>query len=165
MISIIESKLTFFEVQVEGGFSHTAELHQAYFGKAPEAFDAVNMVGTDGKLVFRMVNAIVLLIAQINDAVVGAKPIGMDGRSGLDFAFDNRIKRFTSAVRNDLGINLSVSFIDAENDRFAVSSMTTLASNTPRTLVKIRPARSLRKTEIRSRNITRSAGESMSNIG
>ena len=89
----------------------------------------------------------------------------MDGRSGLNPAFDNRIKRFTSAVRNDLGINLSVSFIDAENDRFAVSSTTTLAANSPRTKVGFVQLDLSGKTEIRSRNITRSADESMSNIG
>ena len=127
MISIIESKLTFFEVQIEGGFSHAAKFHQANFGKAPEAFDAVDMIGADGKFIVRVVDPIVLLIAQIDDAVVGAKPVGMDNGSNINFAFDNRIKRFTSAVRNDLGINLSVSFIDAEDDRFTITS----ASSTP----------------------------------
>ena len=77
-----------------------------------------------------------LLIAQIDDAVVGPKPVGMDNRSNIDFAFDNRIKRFTRAVRNDLGINLSVSFVDAENDRFPVSSTTPRAANTPCTKIR-----------------------------
>ena len=61
MISIIESKLTFFEVLVTGGFSHTAKLHQAYFGKAPEAFDAVNVISADGKFIVRMIDPIVLV--------------------------------------------------------------------------------------------------------
>ena len=50
-------------MQVESGFSHTAKLHQAYFGKAPEALDAVNMVGADGKFIVRVLDPIVLLIA------------------------------------------------------------------------------------------------------
>ena len=136
MISIIESKLTLFKVQIEGRFSHTAKLHEAYFGKAPEAFDAVNVIGADGKFIVRMVDSIVLLVAQIDDAVIGPKPVGMDGRKHIDFAFDNRIKRFTRAIRNDLGINLSVSFVDAENDSFAVSSTATLAANTPCTKIR-----------------------------
>jgi len=152
-------------VQVEGGFLHTAKLHQTYFGKAPEAFDAVNVIGADGKFIVRMIDPIVLLIAQIDDAVVDPKPVGMDNGSNIDFAFDNRIKRFTRAVRNDLGVNLSVSFVDAENDRFTVSSTTPLAANTSCTFVAIRPVRFLPKMEIRSRNIMRSADESMSNIG
>ena len=65
-------------MQVEGGFSHAAKLHQANFGKAPEAFDAVNMVGADGKFIVRVVDSIVLLIAQIDDAVIGPKPVSMD---------------------------------------------------------------------------------------
>ena len=79
MFPIIESKLTFFKVQVEGGLSHTAKLYQAYFGKAPEAFDAVNVIVADGKFIVRMIDSIVLLIAKIDDAVIGPKPVGMDG--------------------------------------------------------------------------------------
>ena len=119
-----------------GGFSHTAKLHQTYFGKAPEAFDAVDMVGADGEFILTVLDSIMLLIAQIDDAVIGPKPVGMDGRKHIDFAFGNRIKRSARAVRNNLGINLSVAFVDAKNDGFAVSSTTTLAANSPRTKVR-----------------------------
>ena len=44
-------------------------------------------------------------------------------------AFENRVKRGSGAVRHDLGINAAISFVDAENDRFAVSSAATLAAN------------------------------------
>ena len=37
------------------------------------------MVGADSEFILAVVDAIVLLIAQIDDAVVGAKTIGMDG--------------------------------------------------------------------------------------
>ena len=49
------------------------------FGEALEAFDAVNVIGTEGEFILAVLDAIVLLIAQIDDAVVGAKTIGMDG--------------------------------------------------------------------------------------
>ena len=79
MFSIIESKLTFFKVQVEGGFSHAAKLYESNFGKAPEAFDTVDVVRSDGKFVLGMVYAIVLLVAEMDYAVIRAKPVSMDG--------------------------------------------------------------------------------------
>ena len=66
-------------MQIESGFSHTTKLHQAYFGKAPEAFYTVDMVATDDEFVLTMLEMIVLLVTQIDDAVVGSKVVGMDG--------------------------------------------------------------------------------------
>ena len=66
-------------MQVEGGFSHTAKLHQAYFGVTPEAFDAVDMVGTDGEFVLPVLHPIVLLVTQIDDTIVGPKAVSVDG--------------------------------------------------------------------------------------
>lgn len=37
------------------------------------------MIGADGEFINGMVNAIVILIAQIDDAVIGSKDVGMDG--------------------------------------------------------------------------------------
>ena len=79
MFSIIESKLTFFKVQVEGRFSHTAKLYEPNFGKAPEAFDTVDVVSSDGEFVLGMIYAIVLLVTEMDYAVVRAKPVSMDG--------------------------------------------------------------------------------------
>ena len=66
-------------MQIEGGFSHAAKLHQANFGVAPEALDAVDMVAADGEFVLAMLDSIVLLLTQIDDAIVGPKAVGMDG--------------------------------------------------------------------------------------
>lgn len=48
-MSIIESKFTFFQVQIEGKLLHTAELHQADFGIGPEAFYTVDVIGSEGE--------------------------------------------------------------------------------------------------------------------
>ena len=37
------------------------------------------MVRADSEFILAVLDSIVLLIAQIDDAVVGAKPVGMDG--------------------------------------------------------------------------------------
>ena len=66
-------------MQIESGLSHTTKLHQAYFGKAPEAFYTVDMVATDGEFVLTMLDTIVLWVTQVDDAVVDSKPVGIDG--------------------------------------------------------------------------------------
>ena len=69
MSAIIKSKLALFQVQVESVLWHTTKFDKAYFGKAPEAFDAVYMVGADGEFILAVLDSIMLLIAQIDDAV------------------------------------------------------------------------------------------------
>ena len=96
---------------------------------------------------------------------MGAKPIGMDGWSSVDFAFDNRIKRVTRAVRNDLGINAAVAFIDAEDDPFYQRLRGHACREFAWHQSTISIARLLPKKEIRFRNMKRSADGSMSNIG
>ncbi len=44
-------------MQAEGRFSHTAKLYESNFGKAPEAFDAVDVVRSDGEFIGRMIVA------------------------------------------------------------------------------------------------------------
>ena len=66
-------------MQVEGRFSHTAKLYESNFGKAPEAFDAIDVVRSDGEFILGMIDSIVLLVAQIDYAIVRPKPVSMDG--------------------------------------------------------------------------------------
>lgn len=128
-MSVIESKLTFFEVQIEGRFSHTAELYETNFSEGPEAFDAVDVVGSESKKILAVVDAVVLFVAQIDQGMIGPKAVGMDGRLLINLAFYDRIKRFTRTVRDYLGIDLSVSFVNAEDDGFSVSPASSLAAN------------------------------------
>ncbi len=123
-------------MQVEGGFSHAAKLYRADFGKAPEAFDAVDMVCPDGEFIGRMIDPVMLLIAQIDYSVIGAKTVGMDNGSGIHLAFDDRVKRFAGTVGDDLGIDLAVSFVNTEDDRFAAGSASSLAADTLCTKVR-----------------------------
>ncbi len=66
-------------MQVECGFSHTAKRYKSDFGNAPEAFDAVDAVRSDGEFISRMVDVIVLLVTQIDYAIIRPKPVSMDG--------------------------------------------------------------------------------------
>ena len=55
---------------------------------------------------------------------------------GSYLAFENRVKRGSGAIRNDLGINAAIAFIDTENDRFTVSSTATFTTDPLRTEVR-----------------------------
>jgi len=62
-------------------------------------------------------------------------------------------------------MDLSVAFIDAEDDHFTESSTTALAANSLGTKVGFVQLRCLPKKEIRFHSTKRSADESMSNTG
>ena len=66
-------------MQVEGRFSHAAKLYESNFSKAPEAFDTVDVVRSDGEFILGMIDAIMLLVTQIDYAIVRPKPVSMDG--------------------------------------------------------------------------------------
>ena len=66
-------------MQIEGGFSHAAELDETDFGEAPEAFDTVYVVRAESENVLVVVDAKVLFVAQIDDRIIGTKTVGKDG--------------------------------------------------------------------------------------
>lgn len=126
---MIESKLTFFKMQVKGVGVHAAESGEPSFGKAPETLDAVYMRPPVSEFIFGMLHAIVLFVTQVHQAVVAAPAIGVDDTFRADLAPDHRLQRGFAAVRDDFGVDLAVALKDAENDRFAVSAATSFAAN------------------------------------
>ena len=57
LVSVIESKLTLFEVQVKGRFAYPPEPRQTGFSEAPETLDAVDMSLAPGKLISAMIDS------------------------------------------------------------------------------------------------------------
>src|SRR5215204_2074357 len=111
---MIEPELALLQMQVKGRAAHAAELDEPGLRHAPEALDAVDVGRASGELVAVMAYTIVLLVAHVDDAVVRAKAIGMNGRCRFDFAANNRLKTGFLAVRHDLGIHAPVALVDAE---------------------------------------------------
>ena len=74
---MVVSPFGLLEMEVEGVSRQALELGQPDLGQAPEAFDAVDMDGAFGELVAGMVDADVA-IAEVDQAVVAAPPIGVD---------------------------------------------------------------------------------------
>jgi len=77
-----------------------------------------------------------LLIAHMYDAIVGAKAVGMNARLKSHFAANNSLNAGLFAVWHNLGVNPAIAFIDAEDNRLASCSASTLASHAPRAKVR-----------------------------
>lgn len=119
-------------MQVKGRAAHAAELHESGLRHAPEALDAVNVSRAARELVAVVPDAIVLLVAHVDDAVVRTKAVSMNRRRQLDIAADNRLQTGFLAVRHDLGIDPTVPFVDAEDDGLATRPALTLAADSAR---------------------------------
>lgn len=103
------------------------EFHQAPLGKRPEGFDAVDMASAASKLVLPVMDSVVLLVAQIDEAVIAPPAIRVDDAVEVDPSPDNGLQRGLSAIRDDLGVDFSVSLEDAEDRCFAGGSTASFA--------------------------------------
>ena len=89
------------------------------------------MTLTIGKLVIAMVDTIMLFVSQVNQATVAAPGIGVNNALRLHFAANNGLQGLSSAVRNDLGIDLAAPLQDAEDCGFTISAPATFAFYAP----------------------------------
>ena len=96
-----------------------------------KSLDAVNMDGSLGELVAGMIDAEVA-IPQIDQAVVAAPAIGVDDGARVDPAADDALERGLRAIRDDLGIDVTLPLEDAEDDGLAVSAAPTPPLDPPR---------------------------------
>ena len=67
---MIETEFTFFEVEAQGGSVEAAKLGQAHFGDAPEVLDAVDVRLAFDELVAAMIDPVMFLVAEIQQAAV-----------------------------------------------------------------------------------------------
>src|SRR5688572_32213544 len=70
-----------------------------------------------------------LRITDINQSVIATPHIRMNNRFDADSPANNGLQRLSSAIRNNFGINFTVTFENTEDDCFAGCSATTLATN------------------------------------
>ena len=116
---MVEPELALLEMEREGAFVDAIELGQATLGKAPEAFDTVDVVVAEREAVFAVSDAKVLGVAHGNQAIVGAQAVGMDDAAQADLAANHRLQSGFRAVGHDLGIDLAVALEDAKDDGLA----------------------------------------------
>jgi len=106
------------------------ELAQPTLGVAPEALDPIDVTLAPRELVLAVFDAQMLGVSDIYQAVIASPAVGMHNHRWTDFASNYSQKRFFRAIGNDLGVDPSVSFEDAEHDGLAASAPATLAAHT-----------------------------------
>ena len=74
MISVIVSKFTFFNMQIERMLMHPSELSQADFTKPPKIFNPVDMAVSIDEFVFAMFDSVVLFVAKVSQSVYVSNP-------------------------------------------------------------------------------------------
>jgi len=106
------------------------ELHQTPFRERPEGLDAVDMGPATSKFVLTVLHPEVLLVAQIDQAVVPSPSVGVNDAVEADSSPDNGLQRGFSAVGHDLGVDHSISLEDSKNRCLASGSAAPFALDT-----------------------------------
>lgn len=79
-----------------------------------------------------MVNAEVLVIAEIDQAVVAAPAIGVEDGLGADLTANNGLERGLGGIRDDFGVDLISAFEQTKDDGFAARAPAPLAAHATR---------------------------------
>ena len=108
----------FFQVEEKVLGPDAAPFGEAQFGKAPEAFAAMDVIFAAGKLVLMMVDA-GMLVATQHEAVIGLPAVGIDRGRGKHLPLDERQQCSLGAVFDALGENLSATLEQADHGRFS----------------------------------------------
>ena len=110
-------------------FCNAIELGQPPLGVAPEALDAVDMRSVVGEFIFPMLDAQMLFVTDIDQAIVASPSVGVHHRVLADAAANDFLQGLLATIRDDLGVDLSVSFEDAKDNGLACSTSATFAPN------------------------------------
>ena len=88
---MVESKLTFFEMQIKSGFRQTSELCEAHFSYAPKVFDTINKRCFVSELIVSMLDSIMFFITQVYQTVIAFPAIGVDRALKVHLTLDHRL--------------------------------------------------------------------------
>ena len=93
------------------------ELGEPAFGEAPEGFNTVDVGAAFGEGLL-LVDAHMLVVADIDQAVVSRPSIGADDALRIDPAPDDGPQGVLGTIGDDFGIDLSLTLEDAEDGLF-----------------------------------------------
>lgn len=119
---MVETELTFFEVQAKRDAVKATELRQAHLGETPEVLDAVDVRLPFHELVAAMIHPVMLLVAQIHQAAVTLPAIRINHTAQGHLALQNGRQHRAGTVRHDLRVNFPVALEQAEHRHFLKSS-------------------------------------------
>ena len=132
---MIESPLTFFEVNQKAITTNTTEPGHTCFGETPEGFDAVDMVFATGELIVSMIDAM-MPITTGKEAVVCGPTIGVDIGTCQDTALNNRHNFLSTNPLHNTHVDAMTSLVQPYHRNLSGGPATSLASNSPGTEVR-----------------------------
>lgn len=128
---MIETELTFFEMQVQGGAVEATKLGQAHLGEAPEVFNAVDVRLVFDKLVAAMIHPVMLLVAQVHQAAVAFPAIPINHAAQGHLALQNSRQHRAAAIGDDLRINFALPLEQTEDGHLPKSAPAPFAPDAP----------------------------------
>ena len=75
---MVKPEFAFFQTKIKSVFCQRSKAHKAHLGEGPEAFNAINICVFIGKFIVAMLHSEVLLIAQVDKAIVAAPAVKVD---------------------------------------------------------------------------------------
>jgi len=133
LASMIKPKLTLFQMQMEGGFSHATKPTKPCFGVTPKTLNTIDMRFSLNKFIAAMVDAKMFLITQIDQSIIAPPSIRMNDTFKLNTPPDDGLKRLSGAIGDDFSIDLPISFENTKDYRFARCTPSSSALNTTST--------------------------------
>jgi len=112
------------------------ELLQPPLGTRPETLDTVDVAMVISKLILRVKHAKMLAVPDINQPVVTAPAIAVDYSIERNMPANHLLQRAFLTIRNDLGINRTITLEDAEDDGLTRRAASAFASHAPRAEVR-----------------------------
>jgi len=128
---MVEPEFGLFQMQVEGTLAHASELGQSHLGYTPEVLNAIDMRLPGNEFISAMVHTIMSSIPQIHKAIVGMESVTVDDAVQGYLPSYNGLKGLPGAIRDDLGVDLSLPLKDSKNRGLTSSSTTSLAPYPP----------------------------------
>ena len=126
---MVETEFGLLEMKVKGMSGDAIELEQATFGEAPKAFDAVDVMRSASEFVLAMIDAKMLVEAQINQTVVPSPTIGVQHGFGSDSATNHRLESGFGGIRYDFRVDLLAPLEQSEDDGFSSRATTPFAAH------------------------------------
>ena len=133
---MVKAKFCFLQMERKGIPVDAVELGEPVFGISPEALDAIDVVRSQGELVVAMIDSMMACVAEIDQAVVAHPAVGVDHGFQIGMAANHRSQRGFCNIRDDLGIDLAITFEQTEDDGLGSGASPALAANTPRPEVR-----------------------------
>ena len=109
----VVAPFTLLEMKIEIDFD-TVELGEPAFGEAPESLNAVDMGATFCKSLL-LVDAHMLVVADIDQAIVSWPAVGADDALGIDPPADDGPQGVLGAIGHDLREDFPLPLEDAED--------------------------------------------------